>query len=264
MPLSVGHPLLIAAVAMIAMMGVLWLVQRRTGNAGIVDVGWAAGIGILAVFYAVTSSGYLPRRLLVASLAGGWSLRLAGYLFFTRVWRQPEEARYARLREKWGRQANLRMFFFFQLQALADLLFALPLWIVANRSNPALDAWDLTGCVVWVIGVGGTWLADRQLTQFKRRPESRGKTCQEGLWRYSRHPNYFFEWVHWWAYVVMAVGSPYWGLTLIVPAVLLFFLCKVTGIPPTEAQALASRTDYREYQQTTSVFVPWFPKRREG
>jgi steroid 5-alpha reductase family enzyme len=263
MPLSVGSQLMIAAAVMFIMMAALWVVQRKTGNAGIVDVGWTAGIGILAVFSAVTSSGYLPRRILMAALAGFWSLRLASYLFFTRVWRQPEEGRYVRLREKWGQQANLRLFFFFQLQALADLLFALPLLIVAQRSGTALDVWDLLGVVVWVIGVGGTWLADRQLTQFKQRPDSRGKTCQEGLWYYSRHPNYFFEWVHWWAYVVMAVGSPFWWATLIVPAVLLFLFFKVTGIPPTEAQALASRTDYREYQRTTSVFVPWFRKKGE-
>ena len=261
MPLTADHQLLIAAVAMVAMMAALWLVQRKTGNAGIVDVGWAAGIGVLALFYAVTSSGYLPRRMLVAALAGFWSLRLASYLLFTRVWGHPEEGRYVALRAKWGARADVRLFLFFQLQALAVLLFALPLLIVAQRSGLSLDVWDLVGVLVWLIGVGGTWLADRQLTQFKQRPGSRGKTCQEGLWRYSRHPNYFFEWVHWWAYVAMAAGSASWWATLVVPAVLLFFFFKVTGIPPTEAQALASRLDYREYQRTTSVFVPWFPRK---
>lgn len=252
---------MIAAVTMSAMMAILWCVQRKTGNAGIVDVGWAAGIGILAVFYSATSEGYLTRRILVAVLAGWWSLRLAAYLLLSRVIRQPEEGRYVKLREKWGERAEWRLFWFFQMQAAADLLFSLPLLVVAHRSHPAFDVWDGLGVAVWVIGVGGAWLADRQLTNFKRRPESRGTTCREGLWRYSRHPNYFFEWIHWWSYVCMAVGSAFWWVTLIVPAVLLFFLFRVTGIPPTEAQALASRPDYAEYQRTTSVFVPWFPKR---
>ena len=105
-------------------------------------------------------------------------------------------------------------------------------------------------------------LADRQLVRFKRRPESRGKTCREGWWRYSRHPNYFFEWLHWWSYVALAAGSSYWWVTLLAPAAMLHFLLNVTGIPPTEAQALASRgEDYRQYQRTTSVFIPWFPKK---
>ena len=89
------------------------------------------------------------------------------------------------------------------------------------------------------------------------------QTCREGWWRYSRHPNYFFEWLHWWSYVALAVGASYWWLTLLSPAVMLYFLVCVTGIPPTEAQALASRgEDYRQYQRTTSVFIPWFPKER--
>jgi steroid 5-alpha reductase family enzyme len=104
-------------------------------------------------------------------------------------------------------------------------------------------------------------LADRQLARFKRRPESRGKTCREGWWRYSRHPNYFFEWLHWWSYVLLAAGSPWWVLTLIGPALMLLFLFKVTGIPATEAQASVSRSDYAEYRRTTSAFIPWFPKR---
>jgi steroid 5-alpha reductase family enzyme len=116
--------------------------------------------------------------------------------------------------------------------------------------------------LIWCVSVGNTVLADRQLARFKRRPESRGKTCREGWWRYSRHPNYFFEWLHWWSYVALAVGANYWWLTLLSPSVMLYILLKVTGIPPTEAQALASRgEDYRQYQRTTSAFVPWFPKK---
>ena len=250
--------LLLASVIMI----VLWLVQRKTANAGIVDVGWSAEIGILGVMFAATSSGYAPRRVLVGVMIAIWSLRLAVHLLTDRVIGHPEEGRYQTLREKWGSNANRNLFVFFQVQAVLALLFALPVLTVAHNKTSALTAWDLLGLVIWVVAVGCTALADRQLARFKGRPESRGKTCREGLWRYSRHPNYFFEWLHWWAYAAMAVGSSYWWIPVAAPLVMLFFLLKVTGIPPTEAQALASRgDDYREYQRTTSAFIPWFPKK---
>jgi steroid 5-alpha reductase family enzyme len=244
-----------------ALMAGLWLVQRKTGNAGIVDVGWTAGVGILGVFFAATSDGYLPRRILVAALIGTWSARLALYLLFDRVLGHPEEGRYRTLREKWGVAASKRLFRFFQIQALTVAFFALPILVVAWHPVDRWTGWDLAGGLLWAVAVGNTVLADRQLARFKRRPENRGKTCREGWWRYSRHPNYFFEWLHWWSYVILAIGAAYWWVALLAPAAMLYFLVCVTGIPPTEAQAVASRgEDYRRYQRSTSSFVPWFPK----
>ena len=262
MVLAPGMQVLLGLLIVFAMMTVLWLVQRRTGNAGIVDAGWAASIGILGVFYAATSDGYLPRRILVAVLIGIWSARLAIYLLLDRVVGRPEEGRYRTLRKQWGASAGRRLFFFFQTQALAASFFALPVLVVVYHPVDRWTGWDVAGVLIWCISVGNTILADWQLARFKRRPESRGKTCREGWWRYSRHPNYFFEWLHWWSYVALAVGSSHWGVTLLAPAAMLYFLLKVTGIPPTEAQALASRgEDYRQYQRTTSAFIPWFPRK---
>ena len=147
-------------------------------------------------------------------------------------------------------------------QALAILVFSIPLLVVAGNHGSTWTAWELLGIVVWVVGVGGESLADYQLNRFRRNPENNGKVCREGLWRYSRHPNYFFDVVYWCAYVVMSIGVPDWWLTLIGPVVMSGALLKVTGIPLAEAQAIASRGEaYREYQRTTSVFIPWFPKR---
>jgi steroid 5-alpha reductase family enzyme len=115
--------------------------------------------------------------------------------------------------------------------------------------------------LIWAVAVGGETLADRQLAAWRAAPANDGRTCRSGLWRYSRHPNYFFEWLHWWTYIPLAWGSPWWWLTLLGQALMLFTLFKVTGIPHTERQALASRgEDYRAYQRSTSVFIPWFPK----
>jgi steroid 5-alpha reductase family enzyme len=253
---TIGLGALIAAGVMTA----VWLLQLRTRNAGIVDVAWAGTIGIVGVVWALAAGGNGSRKVLVAALIAAWSLRLTIYLY-RRVVGHPEEGRYATLRRTWGERANIKLLGFFQMQALTVLLFAMPAWSAANNPLPLWGATDVLGLVVWAIGVGGTALADWQLAQFKQRADSRGRTCREGLWRYSRHPNYFFEWVHWWSYVLLAFGGGWWWLAAATPLVLLYFLLYVTGIPPTEAQAIASRGDeYRDYQRTTSAFFPWFSR----
>jgi steroid 5-alpha reductase family enzyme len=259
--LSPIQQILIVAVAMSIIMLLLWLQQRRTGDAGIVDVGWSAGLGFAAILYATTSEGDFTRRVLLACLAGGWSLRLAGYLLHDRILRGSEDGRYKRLRQNWGARASFNFFIFFQFQALLVPLFSLPFLVVAHSDQPGLTAFDLLGLLIFLISVTGESLADRQLAKFRSNPDNKGKTCRHGLWRYSRHPNYFFEWLHWWTYVSLGMASPYWWVTLIGPLLMWLFLFKVTGIPATEEQAIASRgDDYLDYQRTTSQFFPWFPK----
>ena len=160
---TIALQIIMGLLVICTMMAALWIVQRRTGNAGIVDAGWAAGIGILGIFYATTSAGYVPRRVLVAVLIGIWSLRLAGYLLLDRVIGRPEEGRYRTLRAKWGAAAERRLFEFFQVQALAALFFSLPVLVVAYHSVERWTPWDLAGTVIWFLSVGNTILADRQL-----------------------------------------------------------------------------------------------------
>lgn len=244
-----------------ALMTLMWLIQLRTRNAGIVDVAWGAGIGLLGALLAVTSGGDEKRQMLLAGLVGMWSVRLALYLF-VRVIGHPEEGRYATLRQQWGERANLKMFWFFQLQAATVVLFASPVWIAASNEKPWGQLTDYVGVSVWMVGMLGVSLSDWQLARFKRDSQNRGKTCRAGLWRYSRHPNYFFEWLLWWSYTLLAFPGALWWLAPVTPLLLLYFFLYVTGIPPTEAQALASRgDDYRRYQKETSPFVPWFPRK---
>ena len=261
MELSLRPPAIGLAAASAAM-ALLWLVQRRTGNAGIVDVAWAATIGVLGVAYASGAAGASASATwLAGAMTGFWSLRLTSYLFH-RVVGRPEEGRYAALRVRWGAAAGRRMFWFYQFQAVAAWAFASPVMAVRwSRAAPG-SGWTALAVGLWIAGVGGTALADWQLAAFKRRAAARGKTCRDGLWRYSRHPNYFFEWIHWCAYIPLAIESPGWWIPIAVAGTLLYLVLFVTGIPPTEAQAAASRgEDYREYQRTTSPFVPWFPKK---
>lgn len=242
------------------MMAALWLVQRARRNANIVDVGWAAGMG-LAVAYLTATADDGPRRFLVGGLAMAWAFRLAAYLFVNRVIGKPEDGRYAALRERWGAGAEPRFFVLFMAQVVLIGLFVLPIRVAMTPERPLFDVWDIGGIAMWAASVIGETIADRQLARFRADPTTRGQVCQRGLWRYSRHPNYFFEWLHWWAYPLLAVGAEWWPATLLGPVVMAVFLFRVTGIPATEAQAVKSRGEaYRRYQRTTSAFVPWFPK----
>ena len=246
-----------AAVLMLA----AWLIQRVQGNAAIVDVIWCLGFASVAVGYAAVTTGDPTRRVVVAAMGVFWGVRLGGHLLFNRILGKPEDPRYATLRAKWRDRAQLYFFLLFQFEGVGLPLFALVLLVLMQNANPTLSPWEWAGVVVWVIAITGEWLADWQLDRFRRNPQNRVRTCRNGLWRYSRHPNYFFETVHWWAYVLMAVGVAYGWATVIGPLVMTCSLLFITGIPLTEAQALATRgEEYRAYQRTTSAFIPWFPK----
>lgn len=245
--------------AMAVVMAAAWARQRATSDATSVDALWSLGIGALVLAYAVAVPGLgdPARRALVALLTGCWSLRLGGYLLRDRVAAGAgEDGRYRHLRSVWGERAQPRFFVLYQVQAALAALFSLPP-LVAMRGGP-IDGWAWAGVALAAVAIGGESLADRQLSRFRRDPAHRGRTCRVGLWRYSRHPNYFFEWLHWWSYVLIGHGA---ALAWLGPALMLLFLYRVTGIPHTEAQALASRgDDYRDYQRTTSAFVPWPPR----
>lgn len=242
-----------------AVMLVMWLVQLRTKDAGIVDVTWAFLIGVLAAGFAFVADGDPTRRWIIGGLALAWSVRLGTYLA-GRVFGFPEDGRYQELRRLWGTSANRNLLIFFQVQATWAVLFAAPMLLAARNYAP-LGWLDALGVGVWITAVAGELISDAQLNRFRKNPANKGQVCRDGLWRYSRHPNYFFEWLHWWAYVCLGWTGPEGWLTLIGPVTMLVFLFKITGIPPTEANALKSRGDaYREYQRTTSVFFPWPPK----
>ena len=242
------------------MMSALWLVQRRTGNAAIVDVGWPAGVPLLALWYLGWAEEPAWPLWLAVGAAAIWGGRLSAYLFATLVWGNPaEEGRYRQLREEWGDRFQAKLFGFYQLQALLDVVFSLPFLLLAQSAGFGADLVYWAGLALWALAVAGETLADRQLSVFKADPANKGRVCQAGLWRYSRHPNYFFEWLVWVAFALMATPAAGGAWAWICPALMLFFLFRVTGIPATEAQAVRSKGDaYRDYQRTTSAFVPWF------
>ena len=247
----------LAATLMLA----FWLWHLRIRNAGVVDVGWALSLTTVATLYALAGPGYGPRRWLMAAMVAVWGLRLAGYLLRNRVLAHAEDSRYTHLRARRSPAAAMAFFPFFQVQALIAALLSIPALITAFNSAVGLSALEIGATLLFCAALWGEATADRQLARFKTRPESRGKTCREGLWRYSRHPNYFFEWLIWLSYALFALASPWGVVALGCPAAMLYLLFRVTGFPATEAQALRTKgDDYRTYQATTSVFVPWFPR----
>lgn len=256
-PLNIFYVWIAASIAMFCG----WLIQRHTRNAGIVDAIWAAGMGTSALFYASVSSGGLVSRLAVAMLGGLWGFRLCLHIL-SRVLSEPEDGRYRYLRGYWN-DSQARFFGFFMAQGLLTALFSLPFYAVAENPRETFSIWCACGLATWLVSLIGESVADAQLSTFRKNPQNHGITCRVGLWRYSRHPNYFFEWLHWFAYVFLAIGTPFpaWLLSLVGPVLMLTSLVWVSGIPFTEAQALRTRgDDYREYQRTTSMLIPWFPK----
>lgn len=256
------HTVALGWAILAAMMAVLWAAHFRLRNAAIVDAGWAAGLPILAIWYAWSFDAG-PRGWVLVAMVAVWGGRLAAHLMVDRVIGHPEEGRYRELRARWKTHLGLRFLIFFEAQALLDVVLSVPFLLVARAPGDAgIVEWLALG--VWAVVMSGEALADAQLARFKRDSSNRGRVCDVGLWRYSRHPNYFFEWLVWMAYALYAMTAPYGWVAWISPALILFFLFRVTGIPETEAQAVRSRGDaYRRYQRTTSAFVPWV-RRRES
>lgn len=264
MHVGIVHELLIwmaQGTAVIAvLMFILWLLHFPLRNAAVVEVGWAMGLALLAMIYAVHGSGYWRRTLILLPMVVLWGLRLGFYLLFTRVNGQPEEGRYAELRRKWGSNIGVKFLLFFEFQAVLCGVLSLPFLLALHDPLKGIEELETAGAWIFAVAFLGELTADWQLARFKRDPKNKGRVCNAGLWRYSRHPNYFFEWLIWVSFALVASSAQYGYLGFLSPLLILYFLLRVTGIPATEKQALRSKGDaYRKYQKSTSPFIPWFP-----
>lgn len=256
-PLVLGSTL----IAM-AMMVVVWVFARRMNNAGIVDIWWSYGFAPVAVFCGLLGSGHPIRNGLIAAMVCAWSLRLGTHLYKRVMAHHPEEdPRYEALRVQFPKHTWLMFFGFFQLQGVLIGVLSLPIALACSNPTGGIGFFEVAGFVLWIVAIGGEAVADAQLAYFRSQPANRGRVCDLGLWKYSRHPNYFFEWLVWVAFFIFALGAPFGWAGILSPALMLYFLTCVTGIPPSEAHSLVSRGDaYRSYQKRTSPFIPWFPK----
>jgi steroid 5-alpha reductase family enzyme len=252
------------AVALSVLMAGAWVVQQRTGNSGWVDTIWTFSLGLVgagSALWPVAGAAPNARQWLVAVLVAIWSLRLGVHIAI-RTAGITDDPRYAAFAREWGVDSPRRMFIFLQNQGLGSIPLVFAIFVAARFPQDALRLQDYLGALILLGGIAGEALSDAQLKRFREDRANTGRVCDLGLWRWSRHPNYFFEWFGWLAYPVIALSTGYfWGwATLLAPVFMYWILVHVTGIPPLEAQMLRSRGDrYRDYQSRTSEFFPLPP-----
>ena len=256
------------AVSLSVLMAGAWAVQQRTGNSGWVDTIWTFSLGLTgaaSALWPVAGAAPNPRQWLVAALVAVWSIRLGSHIA-VRTAAITDDPRYAAFAKEWGVNSPRRMFLFLQNQGFGSIPLVFSIFVAARFPQPGLRIQDYLGVAILAAGIAGEALADAQLKRFRSDPANEGRVCDIGLWRWSRHPNYFFEWFGWLAYPVIAIpfDAPLyylWGwATLLAPIFMYWILVHVTGIPPLEAQMLRSRGErYRAYQSRTSAFFPLPP-----
>ncbi|HVN86161.1 MAG TPA: DUF1295 domain-containing protein [Candidatus Binatia bacterium] len=240
----------------------VWLLATALRNVGIVDIFWGLGFTLIAIFSWALGDGYAGRRLLVAALTSIWGLRLASYLFW-RNWGQEEDYRYQAMRRRHGpRFPVVSLYTVFGLQGVLMWIVSLPVQVAAMVRDPTHLTWlDAAGATLWAIGLLFESVGDWQLAQFKSNPRNRGHVMDRGLWRYTRHPNYFGDACVWWGLFLIALTTPAGIWVAASPMLMTFLLVRVSGVPLLERRLTKSRPEYADYVRRTSAFVPWFRKR---
>ncbi len=248
----------------IVLMVLLWLVSLWLKNSSIVDIFWGTGFVIFAwVAFLLTPQGFITRKLLLCVLVSLWGLRLSLHLLF-RNWGKPEDFRY----QAWRRQAGSSwwwrsLFKVFLLQGLLLWVIAAPLLTAQVSPLPAHLTWlDILAIPVWLVGFTFEALGDWQLSRFKADPANRGRLLNTGAWRYTRHPNYFGDATQWWAFYLLALSVGGWW-TIFSPLIMTGLLLRVSGVTLLERTLKDTKPGYQEYTETTSAFIPWFPRRKK-
>jgi steroid 5-alpha reductase family enzyme len=251
-----------AGALILGLMSAVWLVSLLLRDASIVDIFWGLGFVILAwAYYALTPDGYATRKLLLVALVTTWGLRLSLYIL-RRNWGKGEDYRYRRWREqagdKWWWQSYFKVFL---LQGLLLWIISAPLLAAQISSTPArLTVLDYLSLAVWGIGFFFEAVGDWQLSRFKANPANKGKLLTGGVWRYTRHPNYFGDAAQWWGYYLIALAAG-GGWTVFSPLLMTFLLVRVSGVRLLERALKESKPGYKEYAERTSAFVPWWPRK---
>ena len=251
----------VGALSVTALFFVIWLIHLPLKNAAIVDIGWGLGFIVLCAVAIVMGEGFNTRNSILLTLIALWGIRIVFFLI-KRISREgKEDPRYQKFRLQWGKDAQWRFLLLFESQALLETVIGFAFIVIALNPTPEISWLEIFGALVFLGALLGETIADRQLQTFKRNLQNKGKICQVGFWNYSRHPNYFFEWLIWLGLFIYALPSP-WGWTAVLsPAVMYWLMMYVSGVPLAEEQALKSRgEEYKKYQRTTSVFLP-LPKR---
>lgn len=255
-----------AATAVLGLMVVLWLVSLARRNSSIVDIFWGAGF-VLAnwIAFALSPQAHPVRQWLLNILVTLWGLRLSLYILW-RNWGKEEDFRYRKWREEaGGRWWWQSLFKVFLLQGILLVIIAAPLVVAQAAGGPArLTALDVLAVALWLFGFAFEAGGDLQLARFKADPANRGRLLTTGFWRYTRHPNYFGDAAQWWAFYLVAAATGLGAVTLFSPLLMTILLVRVSGVGLLEKTLKETKPGFEEYMQTTSAFIPWFPRRRSS
>ncbi len=255
--------LLASAIAVAALMALLWLLSLALGDASIVDIAWGPGFALVGLVGAAIGSGAPARRWLVAALAVLWGVRLGAYL----AWRnhgRGEDWRYRAMRAHHGDAFRWKSaYIVFGLQGALMWFISLPLQAAAAAPTPAsLGPLDALGLALFALGFCFEAVGDWQLARWKADPANAGRVMDQGLWRYTRHPNYFGDACVWWGLYAIAAATLGGWLTLLSPTLMTFLLLRVSGVALLERGLSKRRPDYADYVRRTSAFIPLPPRRR--
>lgn len=249
-------------VVTLALMTIIWVISLLVKDSSIVDIFWGSGFVVLAWFYYFSADGYQPRQLLLAIMVTLWGLRLSGYIGWRNLGKG-EDFRYQKWRKEAGRSWWWKSYFrVYVLQGVILWVVASPLLAANFYDNHHLNLLDFVGIILWGIGLFFEAVGDYQLARFKAKPANKGKVMDKGLWRYTRHPNYFGDAVVWWGFWGMAFAAGgFW--TIYSPIIMTFFLMKVSGVALLEKTLVESKPQYADYIQRTNAFFPGFPKKAQ-
>ncbi len=237
-----------------------FLLAQFIRNNSIVDMGWGAGFVLVVLATLIIQGAYMERNLLLFLLITIWGGRLTYYIV-RRNWGKPEDFRYAKWRRKWGRWVVPRAFFqVFMLQGFLMLVIGYPIILVNANPQPGLNLLDYLGLLVWLVGFYFESVGDKQMAEFKKEPANKGRIINVGLWKYSRHPNYFGEATMWWGIFLLSLSVPLGWSAIISPLAITLLLLYVSGVPMLEKK-YKDNPEFQEYAKVTSKFFPWFPKK---
>ncbi|WP_256760640.1 DUF1295 domain-containing protein [Cohnella sp. WQ 127256] len=256
-----GELYLINALAIFTFMVILFIIAQILKDNSIIDIGWGFGFVIIAIVSFLNHDGYGARQLVILLLVATWGMRLAIHLWIRSIGRG-EDFRYANFRKAWGKNA-MRIAFFrvFMMQGLFMLLLAYPIIATnADQSNGRLDGWAWAGIVIWIIGFLFQVIGDYQLERFKKTRPNKEAVLKSGLWRYTRHPNYFGEATMWWGIFLIVLPVHLGWISLFSALFMNLLLLKVSGVPFLDKR-YSGNADYAQYKQETNRFIPWPPKK---
>ena len=252
---------LIGLAVILAAQTAVWALSLRRRDAGVADVSWGLGFVLLAWIYCLLSPALTPRSWLVAGLVTVWGARLSWHIF-RRNHGRGEDPRYQAMRASHGHAFWWRsLFTVFWLQGAILWFVALPVLAAIRAARPAtLTGIDGLGVLLFAVGFSFEVVGDRQLRRFRGDPANRGRVLDRGLWRYTRHPNYFGDAALWWGLYVIAAATPGGWLTVLSPALMTLLLVRVSGVTLLERSLITSKPGYRAYIARTPAFFPWFPR----